>query len=111
MAHAANKHFVGENDSPVKAVACEDAMAKPCLSFSFDEHFKLDSDVSQSAIEINEAWSPVAMGGAEVNLDNRVSPLKLNRQVSNMGADAGLLGGFFPGFSGQMTSNHRRSNR
>ena len=75
-----NKKIIGDNDSPVKAVACEDAMAKPCLSFSFDENFKLDSDVSQSAIDINDAWSPVSMGGAEVNIDNRVSPLKMNRQ-------------------------------
>ena len=92
--------MIGENDSAVKAVACEDAMAKPCLSFSFDENFKLDSDVSSSAIDINDAWSPVAMGGAEVNLDNRVSPLKLNRQ----GVDTGLLGGLF----GQMTTSRRK---
>ena len=92
--------MIGENDSAVKAVACEDAMAKPCLSFSFDENFKLDSDVSSSAIDINDAWSPVAMGGAEVNLDNRVSPLKMNRQ----GVDTGLLGGLF----GQMTNSRRK---
>ena len=110
--YVSRKGMVGDNDSPVKAVACEDAMAKPCLSFSFDENFKLDSDVSQSAIDINDAWSPVSMGGAEVNLDNRVSPLKMHRQTSNMASDTGLLGGFFPVLSGQMTSSRRKpSNR
>ena len=33
-------------ESPVKAVPWEDALGKPCLSFSFDEYFKLDSDQS-----------------------------------------------------------------
>lgn len=31
-------------DSPVKAVPWEDALGKPCQSFSFDEYFNLDGD-------------------------------------------------------------------
>jgi len=53
----------------------EDAIGKPCLSFSFDENFKLDSDMSQGMID-NENWSPIMMGGAPVSIENRVSPLK-----------------------------------
>ena len=30
--------------SPVKAVPWEDALGKPCQSFSFDENFRLEED-------------------------------------------------------------------
>ena len=72
----------------------EDALGKPCLSFSFDENFKLDSDMSQGVIDINENWSPIMNGGAPVSLENRVSPLK-GRFSQQSKDEAGLLGGVF----------------
>lgn len=77
---------------PIKAVRCEDALGKPCNSFSFDEHFRLDSDLSDGAIDDN--WSPVAMGEAKVTLENRVSPLK--SYYMNGRQDSQLLGGLHP---------------
>ena len=73
----------------------EDALGKPCLSFSFDENFKLDSDMSQGVIDINENWSPIMNGGAQVNLENRVSPLKGRFSINSNEGGGGLLGGVF----------------
>ena len=53
----------------------EDALGKPCLSFSFDENFKLEDDLTHG-VEYSETWSPMMMGGDAHNLENRVSPLK-----------------------------------
>ena len=65
----------------MKIIKCEDALGEPFRSFSFDENFALESDMSNRnngcGAGIDENWSPVAMAGAKVTLESRVSPLKL----------------------------------
>jgi len=86
-------------DSPVKVIKCEDALGEPCRSFSFDDDFRLDSDMSNGAIDDN--WSPVAMGATKITLESRVSPLKLY-ETSNAAnskfntPQSQLLGGLYP---------------
>lgn len=87
---------VTKGDSPVKAVRLQEALAKPIRSFSFDDDFVLDSDVSPAG-GIDENWSPVAMGDARANIENRVSPLKQRYESQ-------LLGGLHPV---KTTLNHR----
>ena len=76
-------------------MAWEDALGRPCLSFSFDESFKLDSDQSQA--EIDENFSPITNGCAPISFENRVSPLKIakNHKITSP-KDSSLLGGIFP---------------
>lgn len=54
--------------SPTKIISTEDALGAPCTSLSFDDYFRLDSDM-----DIND-YSPISKG-APICLDNRVSPL------------------------------------
>ena len=92
-------------DSPVKVIKCEDALGKQCKSFSFDDNFDLESELSKRGIN-DENWSPVAMAGAKVvSLESRVSPLKCRLQDSKTTtnhnnnfntAESHLLGGLYP---------------
>ena len=54
--------------SPTKIIGTEDALGAPCDSFSFDDDFKLDSD-----IDMND-YSPMSRN-TPFSIDNRVSPL------------------------------------
>ena len=78
--------------SPTKIISTEDALGAPCNSFSFDDDFKLDSE-----LDIND-YSPMSKG-APFSIDNRVSPLQLKRHaqnVQNQSSSTGLFSNIFP---------------